>query len=44
MRPEVNGSFDPLSVQDDNYNNDLDVNKFYIRSRHTTFPKFECFS
>lgn len=41
MRHQVNENFDPFSVQDDNYNNDLDVNQFYIRSRHITFPKSE---
>ena len=34
-------TFDPLSVQDSNYNNDLDVNQFYIRSRNVNSPKSE---
>ena len=38
---EVTESLDPLLVQDDNYNNDLDVNQFYIRSRHINFHKSE---
>ena len=41
FQQEANESFDPLTVQDDNYNNDLDVNQFYIRSRHVEFPKSE---
>ena len=41
FRQEVNGSFDPLSVEDDKYNNDLNVNQFYKRSRHSNFPKSE---
>ncbi len=38
-RQEDNESFNPLNVQDDNYNNDIDVNQFYIRSRYIHFPK-----
>ena len=41
FRDEINESFDPLSVEDDKYNNDLDVNQFYLRSRHVSFPKSE---
>ncbi len=41
FRVEINESFDPLSVQDNSYNNDIDVNQFYIRSRHIDFPKSE---
>lgn len=35
---DVSESFDPFSVQDSSYNNDLDVNQFYIRSRNISFP------
>ena len=41
FRQEVHESLDPLSVEDDKYNNDLDVNQFYLRSRHVNFPKSE---
>ena len=41
FQQEAHESFDPFTVQDDNYNNDLDVNQFYIRSRHVEFPKSE---
>ena len=33
--------FDPFSIQDSNYNIDLDVNQFYIRSRNVNFPRSE---
>lgn len=41
LEQEINECLDPLSVQDANYNNDLDVNQFYIRSRNIEFPKSE---
>ena len=37
LRQDVSDSFDPFSVQDSSYNNDLDVNQFYIRSRNISF-------
>ena len=41
---EISDAFYPLSVQDENYNNDLNVNQFLIRSRNVNFPSPNTFS
>ena len=41
IKNEVNESFYPFSVGNDNYNNVLDVNHLYLRSRLIIFPNSE---
>ena len=33
--------FDPVTILDDKYNNELDVNNFYVQTRHLNIPQSE---